>query len=59
MLTRTERIIIALAFAVALVNFLFMGMGLLYYICLVVVFVVCVSSIVRWYMQRQAAVGGP
>lgn len=58
MLTGTERIIIALAFAVALVNLLFMGMGLLYYICLVIVFVVCASSIVRWYLQRQAAVGG-
>jgi hypothetical protein len=57
MLTRTERTIMALAFAVALVNFLFMGTGLLYYVCLVVVFVVCVSSILRWYMHRQAAAG--
>jgi hypothetical protein len=55
MLTRTEQIFIALAFAVALVNFLFMGMGLLYYVCLVVGFIVCASSIIRWYMQRQAA----
>jgi hypothetical protein len=58
MLTKTERIVIALACAVALVNFLFMGMGLLYYVCLVVVFVVCASSILRWYLHRQAAAGG-
>jgi hypothetical protein len=57
MMTRNEQLVIGLAFAVALVNFLFMGMGLLYYVCLVVVFVVCASSILRWYMHRQAAAG--
>jgi general stress protein CsbA len=53
MSTSTERIIIALAFGVALVNFLFMGIGLLYYVCLVVTFVVCGSSVLRWALQRR------
>jgi hypothetical protein len=57
MLTRTERIIIALAFALALMNLLFMGMGLLYYICLVVVLVVCGSSVLRWAMLREPITG--
>lgn len=58
MLTRPERIIIALAFALALMNLLFMGMGmgLLYYICLVVL-VVWGSSVLRWAMRREPVTG--
>ncbi|MHA7190638.1 hypothetical protein ACX80N_10145 [Arthrobacter sp. MDT2-16] len=54
-MTRTERIIVAPAFAGALVNLLFRGMGLLSYVCLVVVLVVGGSSTLRCSMQRQSA----
>ncbi|MHA7220354.1 hypothetical protein ACX80L_15885 [Arthrobacter sp. MDT1-48-3] len=42
-------------------NLLFMGMGrgmgLLYYICLVVVLVVCGSSVLHWAMRREPVTG--
>ncbi len=55
MMTRNERLVIGLAFAIAVTNFLFMGMGLLHYVCLLAILVVCARSIIRWYTHRQAA----
>ncbi|WP_160317606.1 hypothetical protein [Arthrobacter sp. RIT-PI-e] len=54
-MTKNERLIIAVALAVAVTNFLFMGMGLLYHVCLLAVLVVGVIGMVRWFQGRSPA----
>lgn len=57
MMTKSERLVLALALAVTVANFLFTGMGVLYYMSLLVILVIGIIGLVRERRKLLMTIG--